>query len=286
MDRRLILIAIGALAFAIALPLGLRAAAPYNPFLVVDGDGWLTSNARHDNNTGWTSVNSGRPSFGLELSERNDLPFDRGTAGATIWVREPGCKQFAGFSSPCGWQLGMAVTQYRSIVVGGDALEVDGFGSDVYGRFVNARDGHARLVGMTTNTYADFSGLDRPKSPAWFSGIDVERDVFAVRRALVSPNAFEDLLSVSHDGVLRSAGGVAAPRTLQKAAGQWATRAKLTSGSYTFRYAAFDRVPVCVATSEGTARLRVTPSPTQCTVTSDSPNDSSMIDVVVIGNPS
>jgi hypothetical protein len=291
--RRVTGIAVAAGAVAIAFVLGgaltppaLRA-AEREPFKVVDGDGWLTSNANYDGDV-WSPTDVARPSFGLQLSERNDLPFDRGTAGATVWVRNGSCgAHFRGFGDPCGWQLGLAVTQFRSIVVGGQGMEVDGLGlPPPYARFVNSSYAGTRMEGLLTNAFVDLSGVDDAKSPSWFSGFDLGRDAFAVRRAAPGTRAFAELLSVDAAGNATASGDIAARHIVQRPANRWATRAHLTRGSYTFRYdAAFAQTPVCVATSEGAARVRVTPTATQCTVTSDDAKDGATVDVMVIGNP-
>ncbi|HVA34029.1 MAG TPA: hypothetical protein VNG31_07750 [Candidatus Baltobacteraceae bacterium] len=262
-------------------------AAQESPFVVVDGDGWLTSNAGRDLGN-WTPIDPARAAFGLQLSQRNDLPFDKGTAGATFWVRSGNCgPRFTGFGSPCGWQLGLAVTQFRSIVVGGDGMEIDGLDlGPPYARVVNSSDDGARLAGLLTNTFVDFSGVDDAAAPSWFSGFDVTRDEFAVRRAAPGTQTLRDLLTIDDTGTAEVAGGVASARSLQHSSGQWATRARLAGGTYVFRYAtAFVRTPVCVASSEGTAPVRVTPTTTQCTVTSAERNDRATVDVMVIGNP-
>jgi len=281
--KRLVVIVV---AMCLLIPSALYAAGR-NPFLVVDGDGWLSSNANHDTGN-WTALNPSRPAFGLQLSERNDLPFDRGTAGATFWVRNANCGvAFSAFSEQCGWQLGLAVTQYRSVVIGGHGIEIDGLdGSPPYGRFVNAPLGNSRLVGVLTNSYVDFSGVDTKQQPSWFSGIDLGHDGFVVRRMSPGEKQFAELLTVDRDGNARLAGELAPRRSVQQAANQWATRAQLTHGTFIFHYAAaFAATPVCVATSEGSARLRVAPSATECRVNSDDASDRSTIDVIVIGNP-
>jgi len=281
-----LLLAVLAFAFGLFAPRLIEAAAQA-PFLVVDGDGWLTSNARHDSG-GWTPFNGARPSFGLQLSARNDIPFDQGTAGATVWVRQPGCPRFAGFGERCGWQLGLAVTQFRSLVVGGHGIEIDGLTGDrPYGRIVNASDGKSRLVGVLTNGFADFSGVDKAGSPSWFAGVDVDGDTFSVRRSEQSPRSMGELFDVDRHGDARAAGSFAATKALQRAPAQWATRTRLMNGVSTFRFAEpFHNVPVCVATSEGTSRLHVLPATDGCTVTSENAADDTMVDIVAIGNPS
>lgn len=262
-------------------------AAGHDPFQVVDGDDWVTSNANYGSGN-WLPLNAARPAFGLQLDERNDLPFDRGTASATFWVHNPGCGDaFNGFGNPCGWQLGLAVTQYRSVVVGGEGMEIDGLGAPApYARVVNTTDAGSRLAGLLTNTYVDFSGVDSATAPSWFSGFDMSHDAFEVRRASASSNRFADLLTVDRTGDAKIRGSLASARTLQSAPNQWATRAALVHGAYTFHFAKpFAQSPVCVATPESAARLRVTPRADACTVTSEDRNGSTMVDIVVIGNP-
>jgi hypothetical protein len=260
-------------------------AAERNPFQVVDGDGWLTSNADYDRN--WLSLNANRPSFGLQLSQRNDLPFDSGTAGATFWVRNAGCTGlFERFGEPCGWQLGLAVTQFRSIVVGGQGVEVDGLGAlPPYARFVNSSAHGDHVAGLLTNAFVDFSGVDSTATPSWFSGFDVDHDAFAVRRAPAGTRAFADLFTVDRAGDAIAAGSVSSSQAQQSAPDQWATRAKLIDGRYTFRYAKpFSQAPVCVATPEGETHVRVTPTASMCLVTADIPSNET-IDIIVVGNP-
>ena len=268
-----------------ALKIALCALLAVTPFQVVDGDGWLTSNAAFENQ--WSTLDAQRPAFGLQLSERNDLPFDRGTAGATFWVHNAGCATFASFGEPCGWQLGLALTQFRSIVVGGDGMEIDGLGAPPpYVRVVNAVDSENRLAGLLTNAYVDFSGIDTPRAPSWFDGFDLTADAFAVRRAPEGTRAFENLLMVDNAGNGTFASSVAAPQARQSAADQWATRARLTRGRYVFRYAkSFAQTPVCVATPESPSRLYVTPARDRCIVTSENPHDTATVDVIVVGNP-
>lgn len=280
---------VAAVAFVVGgflAPAALRA-ADQTPFAVVDGDGWLTSNATYQSDA-WLPIDPARPAFGLQLSQRNDLPFDKGTAGATFWVRNGNCgATFSGFGSPCGWQLGLAVTQFRSIVVGGDGMEIDGLGlPPPYARVVNAANDGTRLAGLLTNTFVDFSGVDQAAAPSWFSGFDLGDDLFSVERAPAGTQTFASLMSVDASGNETVAGGVSSTRSLQRASNQWASRARLVDGSYVFRFATpFTQTPVCVATTEGTAALRVAPTPSQCTVTSSDPRDAATVDVVVIGNP-
>jgi hypothetical protein len=259
-----------------------------NPFPIVNGDGWLTSNADYLDGT-WSAPNPARPAFGLQMSARNDLPFDRGTAGATFWVHNGGCPSaFATFSVPCGWQLGLAVTQFRSLVVGGQGIEVDGLGAPPpYARFVDTTDGTTRLAGVLSNAFVDLSGVDAPSAPSWFNGLDLGRDTFTVRRAAAGTRVFSDLFTVDAHGDASAAGSLSAARAEQSAPSQWAARVRLARGRAVFRFAIpFANIPVCVATPERGAPVRVQPSTKACVITSLDTTDDAPVDVVVIGNPS
>jgi hypothetical protein len=255
------------------------------PFQTVDGDAWITGNAQFDG--AWRLRTPARPAFGLQFGEQNDMPFENGTAGATFWVRNGGngCSvAITAFGTPCGWQLALAITQYRSIVVGGNGIEIDGLSLQrPYGRLVNASDGTSRRIGVTSNIYADWSGSDLPAQPRWFAGFDISRDRFTIARGFTA--ALTELAGIDRDGTLESA-GISTARLAQKSAGRFATRMALHDGRATFRYARpYAAIPVCVATTEGNAWVRVVPTTSACAIVSSDRNDAAFVDVEVTGNP-
>jgi hypothetical protein len=257
---------------------------PTTPFQEVNGDGWITSNAHFDG-TAWTSRLTNRPSFGLQLGEENDIPFEHGTAGATFWERDAGCAgPFATFGKACGWKLGMAITQFRSLVVGGNGIEIDGLSLDPpYGRIVSVSDGASRRFGLTTNVYADWSGADVASAPRWFAGFNLSHDRFEIARGTTLSLA--PLVSVDAAGRVATA-TIASARTEQTAPNAYATRAHLVDGRYTFAFVrAYANPPVCVASSEGTAPVHVRSTPAACTVISALPTDRSIVNVQVTGDP-
>lgn len=273
-------------------PLQPATAADTQAARFVDGDPWITSNARHTGGQ-WDSLEVGRAAFGLQLSAANDLPFDRGTAGATFWVRQASCvNPFAGFGDHCGWQLGLAITQFRSIVVGGNGMEVDGLdGRPPYGRFFNAQFGTARLTGVSTNVYADFSGADVAARASWIAGIDMAQDSFSIQRRAAGekllPATFASLLSIDRAGEVTVTHALKSERMEQTQPAHWATRAALHEGGYVFTFTRpYRTVPVCTATSESSnAVLHVKPRQGSCTIESTDAKDSSMVDIIVAGNP-
>ncbi len=254
------------------------------PFVQVNGDGWITSNAHFDG-TNWTSRLANRPSFGLQLGEVNDIPFEHGTAGATFWERDAACSgPFATFGKACGWKLALAITQYRSLVVGGNGIEIDGLSLDPpYGRVMSVSDGSARRFGLTSNIFADWSGADVATAPRWFAGFNVTRDRFEIDRGLtmnISP-----LATVEPDGTL-GASALSVDRVQQTSADRYATRAHLVNGTMQFRFKRpYASVPVCIASSEGNAPVHVHSAIDGCTVISAAANDASIVNVQVTGDP-
>jgi hypothetical protein len=255
------------------------------PFQTVNGDAWITGNAQYEG--AWRLRTPARPAFGLQLGERNDIPFETGTAGATFWVRNGGngCSvAITAFGTPCGWQLALAITQFRSVVVGGNGIDIDGLSLQrPYGRLVNASDGRERRIGISANIYADWSGSDLPAQPRWFAGFDISHDRFTIARGLTS--ALTELTTVERDGTLAAA-AIRTTRVTQDAPGRFATRIALHDGQAVFAFPhPYQSVPVCIASTEGTAWLRVKPSTGACEIVSSDRNDAAFVDVSVTGNP-
>jgi hypothetical protein len=277
----------GALAGLIAVLLasaGGAAQEPATPFQSVDGDGWITSNAHFDG-ANWNARTANRPSFGLQLGEANDIPFEHGTAGASFWVRDAGCSgPFATFGKACGWKLALAITQYRALVVGGNGIEIDGLSLEPpYGRVLSASDGTSRRFGISNNIFADWSGADVATAPRWFAGFNITRDRFEIARGMTM--SLSPLATVDADGRLGAA-LVSTGRIEQTSAQAFATRAHLTAGRYRFAFdRAYAHVPVCVASSEGLAPVHVQSTPAACTVISSDPADTSIVNVQTTGDP-
>jgi hypothetical protein len=257
---------------------------PASPFQQVAGDGWIASNAHFDG-TNWEPRLAGRPSFGLQLGEVNDIPFERGTAGATFWARDASCSgAFSAFGTTCGWKLALAVTQFRSLVVGGNGIEIDGLNlKPPYGRIMSANDGSNRRFGITNNIFADWSGADVASAPRWFAGFNVDHDQFEIARGM--SNALTPLATVGADGALTAA-SANVERLDQQIPESFATRGHLANGRYVFAFhRPYAHVPVCVASSEGAANIHVISSVAACNVLSANRNDASIVNVEVTGDP-
>jgi hypothetical protein len=257
---------------------------PPSPFQEVAGDGWIASNARFDG-TNWQARLANRPSFGLQLGEVNDIPFERGTAGATFWARDAGCTgAFSAFGTACGWKLALAVTQFRSLVVGGNGIEIDGLSlKPPYGRIMSATDGTNRRFGITSNIFADWSGSDVAAAPRWFAGFNLDRDRFEIARGMSATLA--PLASVDASGRL-SATSATIERVEQSAPESFAARGRLAGGRYVFAFRRpYAHIPVCVASSEGSVPVHVQSATAGCSVLSADRHDASIVNVQVTGDP-
>ncbi len=88
-----------------------------------------------------------------------------------------------------------------------------------------------------------------------------------------------------------AAGGLTAASAIvqqldQQTPESFAARGHLAGGRYTFAFRhPYAHVPVCVASSEGTANVHVRSSVTACSVLSADRNDASVVNVEVTGDP-
>jgi hypothetical protein len=229
------------------------------------------------------------------MNDQGFMPNEGRTGAEGFWVHRAGCpKIFDRLAAACGWNLGLALTQWKSLVVGGDAVEIDGNSLPPFGRIANASEGRNHYIGVVSNFFGDLSGVDTSERSSWLFGINLTQDAYQIKR--LPPGSAQgaplgraaSLMNLDRDGNLRLAGAAAASRVTQAHADRWATRAPLHNGTYTFLFSKkYASTPVCVANSEGNQSypLRVTPSPGSCVVRSANGNDSSMIDIIVVGNP-
>jgi hypothetical protein len=260
--------------------------------VLVDGDPWIPANALRSGEN-WVAPDPSHASFALWLNGRGYIPFEGNVAAAGFWVHRAGCPNLiSGFSSLCGWDLGLGVTQWKSVVVGGSVVELDGNGLRPFGRVVSSSDGATHYIGIASNTFDDFRGSDVPQQPSWFVGMNVDGDTFQIKRRGPTPrggtNSFHQLLEMNGNGNLNVGGAVAAGALTQSQPNRWAARAHLRRGRFRFVFPVpFHAIPVCVATGEGDsdAVLHVAPTSSACTVRSSSLADESVVDIVVVGNP-
>ncbi|MGD0476084.1 MAG: hypothetical protein ABSB70_23110 [Candidatus Velthaea sp.] len=230
------------------------------------------------------------------MNDSGYMPNEGKTGAVGFWTRRADCpRAFERITASCGWNLGLTVTQWKSVVVGGNTIEIDGNNAAPFGRVVNTTDGQHRFIGLESNVFGDFSGFDVTGRASWIAGIDITSDEFEVRRLRANPGSarvrasdFSDLLDVDRDGNMSVAGTARAARLAQTRPDQFATRATLSGGRAVFTFPhRYTATPVCVANSEGSGHvpLRVEPSRSACVVTSANGNDRSVVDIMVIGDP-
>jgi hypothetical protein len=276
---------------------------------VINSDTWLTTNAMFENGM-WNAEDPGKPSFALWMNYLGTIPSEDALGGAGFWVRAPRCgTAFQPFSQRCGWNLALVTTQEKSVIVGGNTIELDGNGPAPFGRLTNGNDHGSRYVGVASNVFGDFSGVDVATKPSWLAAINVSRDVYEIRR--LDPFAgndrtmrFRTLFALNGAGDLSALGSVSAGRAefrdgVRSEAGRfgrveqvpehrWAARGALLRGRFSFTFRpAFRHAPVCVATSEGAGRavLHVASSASTCVVTSSEKEDRATVNVIVVGDP-
>jgi hypothetical protein len=261
----------------------------------IAGDTWLTTNAQFDGSH-WNSSDPSRASFALWMNDNGYMPNEGKTGAAGFWTHRADCPHtFERITDSCGWNLGLTVTQWKSVIVGGNTIEIDGNNAAPFGRVANTTDGESRFMGLMSNVFGDFSGFDVANRASWIAGVNLTGDTFQIKRLRPTPSSqrvrsadFSNLLEVDHDGNTAVAGSISASRADQVRSSQWATRAALRNGRFEFAFPrAYTAVPVCVATTEGSAgySLRVAPAKSGCVITSANAKDDSMVDVIVVGNP-
>ena len=108
------------------------ATLPYNNMIVDnDGDFWILANASYTATTGrFNRISANRAAWGLEMQGRGLFPGEI-DSGWVVWRATgatPGDLEISNnYGAVGGWELGFDVTSNRDLVVGGGAIEVDGF---------------------------------------------------------------------------------------------------------------------------------------------------------------
>jgi len=183
--------------------------------LIVDQDGdlWMLANASYTASTGrFSRINSNRVAWGLEMQGAGLFPGES-DSGWVVWRAtgaSPGDTEISTtFGAVGGWELGYDVTSNRDLVVGGGALEMDGFGTFPFGRLIHSNLSGTALTGVGRNLYNDLSDHDSDIYPEVFVGFS--SDTFIVAHSTPQVNSNLRNLMVVSTGVpaLVAIGGVA-----------------------------------------------------------------------------
>jgi hypothetical protein len=166
----------------------------------VNGDLGATANAYWDG-TNWQRVDTTKPAFWLQMQGTNNIPGET-VPGVNLWVAQPGPNPIAAVGAVGGWLAATIVTSDRLLVVGGNGIELDGYGLSPYARFIHSNLGGTPVTGMLTNLFPDLSGVDSSSQPSWFAGFN--GDTYMVERAQAgSGAALAQLFSVDALGTAR-----------------------------------------------------------------------------------
>lgn len=166
--------------------------------LVVDADGdmWLLANASYTASTGrFYRINCNKAAWGIEMQGGGLFPGEV-DSGFVIW-RATGavagdCSIGTTFGAVGGWELGYDVTSNRDLVVGGGAIEMDGFGSFPYGRLIHSTLSGSAKTGIGRNLYNAFTAHDSSLYPDLFVGFS--SDTFIVAHS--TPQAIPNLRNI------------------------------------------------------------------------------------------
>ena len=136
----------------------------------VGGDLFLSFNAMWDG-TNWVRIDTAKQAYTINM-RRSNIPGE-GVSGWCLWVAQPGSNPIGAFGVSGGWETGIINTGQRTVVFGGNSLELDGYGYVPYGRFVhNWIYGNTYgYTGIVFNAFGDFSGVDDVNDYCWFVGI-------------------------------------------------------------------------------------------------------------------
>lgn len=147
-----------------------KLAGEYTYIQEVNGDLFLSFNAKWDG-TNWVRIDITKQAYTINM-RRSNIPGET-VSGCCLWVAQPGSNPIGAFGVSGGWETGIITTGQRTVVFGGNSLELDGYGYFPYGRFVhNYTYGKSYgYTGIVFNAFGDFSGVDTTYEPCWFIGI-------------------------------------------------------------------------------------------------------------------
>ncbi len=168
-----------------------------------DGDLWIIVNASFTpSSCRFTRINANKAAWGLEMQGAGLFPGEI-DSGWVVWRATGsvyGVRDISPiFGSVGGWELGMDITSNRDMVVGGGALEMDGFGSFPYGRLLHSTLSGRAVTGIGRNIYDSMNAHDSNSYPDMFMGWSSDTYKVQYGTAQVTPNLI-DLVTISSNG--------------------------------------------------------------------------------------
>jgi len=140
-----------------------------NSFIDAHGDFWMVQNAELVDGV-WNRIDESDYAFAMQWITKGIIPGEESIdpiGGIVFWRCIPGANPIGPFASFGGWENVYLFTQYRDVVVGGQAIEMDGAGTFPFGRFIHAPEG--TFIGQ--NAYADLNGRDDASEDSLILGV-------------------------------------------------------------------------------------------------------------------
>ena len=183
-----------------AVQVGTVTSTQNNLIVDQDGDFWMLANASYTASTGrFSRINANRVAWGIEMQGAGLFPGEV-DSGWVVWRATgatPGQTEISStFGVVGGWELGYDVTSNRDLVVGGGAIEMDGFGTFPYGRLIHSNLSGEVLTGVGRNLYNDLADHDSDDYPEVFVGFSSDTFIVAYSTPQVQSN-LRNILVVS-----------------------------------------------------------------------------------------
>ena len=172
------------------------------------GDWWLTANAERHEDGSWHRLDESRFAYAMHWIINGVIPGEEAIdpiGGVVFWRAVPMANPInPAYGSWGGWELVYLFTQYRDIVLGGTAIEVDGSGTFPFGRVIHGPAG----TFLTKNAYVDLNGRDDPTKDSLMLGMFGDLIKARLWPANVPKEEAVDLFTVDKAGNLHVKGTV------------------------------------------------------------------------------
>lgn len=150
-----------------------------------DGDWYLAVNAEyHPGSDTWNRIDPSKYAYLMEFRSQNAFPGE--VVSGIAWYRAvPGSNPIGAWGTFGGWEAGWWMTQDRNAILGGNHLEMDGYGDPPYGRLLQIASDEPQvsggLTGLQRNSWYDGEGLwnrDTDSKASAVVGLDANGDLF------------------------------------------------------------------------------------------------------------
>lgn len=171
---------------------------------------WYLDNATYDATANeFNRIDVGITAYALNIRAESNIPGESNT-GVCLWRCVAGANPISNtYATTGGWENMWISTEFRDLVVGGFGIEIDGDGTLPYGRVANSPISGTNFVGLLSNIFLDYSGVDDSGSASWRAGI--KGDGFTIERAPSGGSTtFTSMFALTNAGALTIPGAIAA----------------------------------------------------------------------------